>query len=503
MTTGKSTPNHLITELPIRLYSALRTIRIYPPKNPQVKKSTDLVLTILAGLQEHAGDDITIASSEKTVLVNGTLLSEKDQQRPQIKGIADLFANLQIHTLTFHHGFSAADCVHFLQILATATSSIQPGQPLKILLQEAGIQSISVDEKRYVAVHEGEQVVPDNSIGFGGEGYPITGDIAEYLRGNTPTPEEMGKLSSAALQQLFSASVSENHATGQHSGGQNALHALINSLNDTTSASIKDTLLDNSSTALADLAPAKLSQLFISLPAKQTADELLNKTVQRLDYEKLEALLLHLSAASSASGDKQEETNGQHVEFTSRLRKSPRGGEIENAMARVNDARTLAGLSRQPTPPHLREQMQQPEWSASILVPALRYLVGQQQDGMAPELFINLLTRYELDLTPPVRNQVANMAGARLATLQDQELSRVLTHNFKGTFGGQLYDAVIAQMSDNKFEQIAQELNLLSQRKQTSSSASENEPDFAAAYTDRRSGCPDASCQRDQTSPAE
>ena len=94
MTTGQPTKSHIFTELPIRLYSALRTIRIYPPSNPQVRKSTDLVIAILADLLEHEGKEITIASSEKTVLVNGTLLSEKDQQRPQVKGLADLFIKL-------------------------------------------------------------------------------------------------------------------------------------------------------------------------------------------------------------------------------------------------------------------------------------------------------------------------------------------------------------------------------------------------------------------------
>lgn len=162
MTTIQQAEPQSITELPVRLYSALRTIRIYPLSNPQVTKSTDQFLILLNALQEK--DDITIGFSEQKILVNGTALSEKDQERPQVQGLAKLLSNLQLHTLTFHQGFTTQECVHFLELLSLATGSMGSRQPLQELLEKAEIQSVSVDEKRYVAVHKGDQVFSEGQI---------------------------------------------------------------------------------------------------------------------------------------------------------------------------------------------------------------------------------------------------------------------------------------------------------------------------------------------------
>lgn len=484
MTIEQQTEFQRFTELPIRLYSALRSIRIYPPSNPQVTKSTDHVIAILDKLLEREVTDITIASSEQKILVNGNLLPEKDQQRPQIQGLAELFSTLQIHTLTFHSGFSAADCVNFLELLSAATGNMQPEQSIKILLQEAGIDSVKVDEKRYVAVHEGEQVIHEDNIGSGESGLRISDDdLAMFILGKTTGSGEVGGLSTVALQQLLTGTGNEHSSSHQHLGGQGALKALLDGLSHTASQSKKAELLDHSATALAGLAPAVLTRLLNSLPREDAADELLAQTAERMDHNQLEALLLVLSEPPATDGaDGQSKESGQSEDIIVQLRKTGRAEEIEKTTARINDAKALTELSQQPTPQHLQQQLQQPEWSAPVLVTALRQLCAQQQKNPSPEALTMLLARYEQDLSPAVCNQVATQAGASLTTLQDQELGRILVQRFKGIFGEQLYGTVIAQMSDKQFEGIAQELNFLAQKKHTSPPTALDDAELQAAY---------------------
>ncbi len=473
MTTNQPTTSQAFTELPVRLYSALRTIRIYPPSNPQVTKTTNKVIAILGRLLEQEKKAITLASSEQKILVNGNPLPEKDQQRPQVQGLVELLNVLQIHSLTFQNGFTASDCIRFLELLSAAGTDIQPGQPIKQLLQEAGLESVSVDEKRYVAVHEGEQVVTEDQIGPGGGGLQIDdGDLAGFILGKTSG--DGAGLSTVALQQLLAPDKDEDVSPScRPMAEQGALNTLIDGINHTTAPDEKARLLEHSSAALAGLAPNLLIRLLTALPENSAGDDLLTKTVERLDTNQLEALLLSRPSILLSADIEHDDDSWQGEGIFSKLLQTGRAGEIEQAAARIKTAGTLVELSENPTPQHLKEQLQQPQWSAPVLVTALRQLADRQQDNSTPEAFSNLLTRYEQDLAPTVRDQVAGQAGSRLATLQDQELGRILVQRYKGIFGEQLYGQVIAQMSDEQFERIAQRLNLLAQNKQTSPTALE------------------------------
>ncbi len=469
MTTNQLTQSQAFTELPVRLYSALRTIRIYPSSNPQVTKTTDKVIAILSWLLEREGPEITLASSEQKILVNGNPLPEKDQQRPQVQGLIELLSVLQIHSLSFRNDFTASDCIRFLELLSTAACNMEPGQPIKSLVQEAGLDSVSVDEKRYVAVHEGEQVVTEDRIGPGSGGLQIDdGDLAGFILGRS-SGDAAGL---SRLQQLLAADDNKGPPSSrQPVTGSGVLNTLIDGIGRATSPDEKARLIEHSSAALAGLAPDLLLRLLRTLPQNSIADVVLASTVERLNPNQLEALLLSLPAISLSNdpGHKQDDKGAEDI--FAKLLQTDRVGEIEQTAVRIKTARTLVELSENPTPQHLKEQLRQPEISALVLVSALRHLAARQLDNSTPGAFSNLLTRYEQDLAPTVRDQVAGQAAGRLATLQDRELGRILVQRYRGIFGEQLYSQVIARMSDEQFERIAQRLNYLARNKQASPSA--------------------------------
>ena len=145
-------------------YSALRAVRLYPSSNPQVTRSVDRFLVVLEELLNTVSGEASIGLSEGRILINGTPLPDKEHQRPQVQGLAELLAGLNIHSLSFQRGFNRKDCLLFLEILSLASGSMGENKPLKEQLEEVGFQSVRVDEKRYVAIHEGEQVVGENQL---------------------------------------------------------------------------------------------------------------------------------------------------------------------------------------------------------------------------------------------------------------------------------------------------------------------------------------------------
>ena len=57
---------------------------------------------------------------------------------------------------------------------------------------------------------------------------------------------------------------------------------------------------------------------------------------------------------------------------------------------------------------------------------------------------------------------VATQAGAHIATFDEKELGLLLVNKYKNLFGQQLYQQVISQISDEKFEKLTNELHGLS-----------------------------------------
>ena len=470
----------LFTELPVRLYSALRTIRIYPPANPQVTKSTDYVMDALTGIFQHKKEAVTIGSFDQKILINGKTLPEKEQQRPQIHGLVELFETLQIQTLTFQPTVTSADCVKLLEILATASGQFGPEEPVHDLLRKAGIKSVTVDETRYVAIHKGERVAPEERILPEGSFLQVSdAELVQYVLAESgENIPRITNLSSTDLQRLFTAVIPSGDPikTPETSKGSETLQQLIRQIEEKPGDDERKVVIDRSAAALARLNSDLLARLVAAMPQVDASRDLLDKTVQQLDTNRLEELLIAFADIMPTGG------NPGTYALKETLADSDRSDEIVTIAKRIEEAQALIGLAQQPTPPHLLPALQQPDWSAPVLVTALRQLAGNRQKNASPKTFTNLLNRYERDLSPTVYNQVASEAGTRLATLDDKELGRILVQRFKGIFGRQLYGTVIAQMTDEKFENIAQELNLLAQKKIDIPLANLNDEEIQAAY---------------------
>ncbi|MCL2789202.1 MAG: HEAT repeat domain-containing protein [Desulfobulbus sp.] len=160
---------------PIRLYTALQTIRLYPPTSPQVQRCNDFLFNAFqALLAAHPDDDsVTLAFSDGKIFVCGDPLQEKDQTRQQIQGLIALFRRFNIHSFTFHSSFSAEQCATFIHTASALLGDRNRTEAISTLLAKAGITSVAADIKQYVAIHEGEQVVqetvPDSKLALSDE----------------------------------------------------------------------------------------------------------------------------------------------------------------------------------------------------------------------------------------------------------------------------------------------------------------------------------------------
>gem|GEM_PF-757323 len=453
----------LLLDFPVRLYTALRTMRLYPATNPQVQRSNDFVLkafkVLLAG---ETDDSVTIAFTDGKIFVCGDPLPEKDQARPQIQGLITLFGRLNLHSFTFRANFSFEECAAFIQVLSVLLGEKELSEPIAALLDKAGIASVSTDAKRYVAIREGEQVVREELIG---SGLNISDEeLANFVLGKTEKNVVQGvspELVQELIDRLPAAGTPHRHPEEVTKGVIDFLH----NLSKETDYKKHSEEIEQSARALSGLDPVLLAKLVATLPTTPDADAMLGSTLHQMSPRQLNTLISNLVAQQTmakGSGETQgmtADTNPLH-----RLTVLEQEPTVKKVIAQNLDARqlllnpdtTLAQL-----PDHLRQRLSQPEWSAPVLATAAQQVAdpGIQAEGRVDfNAFNRMLGHYEQLLSKEQQTQVARQAGAQLASMEGLALGNILAQKFKGLFGEQLYSQVIGQVSDELLDETVEHL---------------------------------------------
>lgn len=457
--------SRLLLDFPVRLYTALRTMRLYPASNPQVQRSIDfLVKAHVALLAAEGGDSITIAISDQKLLVCGDQLPERDQARPQIQGLITFIGRLKIHSFTFHAGFTFDVCLVVVQTLAPLLSEKELAEPLAQLLDKAGITAVTVDVKRYVAIHEGEQVVREEMLG---SGLQISDEeLTNFVLGKTEN-SPFDSISAELIKDLLS----RLPPGGDHRHSEQTTRAVIEtlkSLSRETDPQKRRAESEHSAELLSGLDPGLLAQLVATLPPSPAADEVLGTTLQHLSPGRLNTLIANLVTQQKARGMNSAGNSGTADQSTLRRLldlEAARRPEIRSAIDQNLDARhlldnpntTLAEL-----PEHLLVRLKDPQWSAPVLATAAQQMADPtlQADGQVDiQAFNSLLDRYEQLLGKEQQTQVARQAGAQLASMEALALGNILAQKFKGMFGEQVYGQLISQITDAQLDETVERLS--------------------------------------------
>lgn len=197
------------------LNAAIKNIRLYPPTSAMVQKSIERVLTSLEAIYKTE-DTLTVAESEKSLLIFGSALTEKEQQKPQVMAFTATLLDFGIKSLAFNKGVTLAEVETFLVTLSRKPEEIASEGGLAAVLASANLAHIVLDEKVYVAMDKGQSL----SSGMDTAGAEIVKFIAS---GEAASEEEMEKLKELAkdpnwVANVFTAGITQLNESGQHSG---------------------------------------------------------------------------------------------------------------------------------------------------------------------------------------------------------------------------------------------------------------------------------------------
>lgn len=144
------------------LNAAITNIRLYPPSSAIIQNSVDrLEKSIGSALSVFSS--LEFAESEKTLLIGGEPLPEKEQQKPQIRSFLSLMLDFNIRSITFFPGINRSEILQFLQIMGNPLNASDEGS-IAEKLENQGVSNIVIDQKVYVQLDSDQRIVSGTDL---------------------------------------------------------------------------------------------------------------------------------------------------------------------------------------------------------------------------------------------------------------------------------------------------------------------------------------------------
>ncbi|WP_028581559.1 HEAT repeat domain-containing protein [Desulfogranum japonicum] len=463
-----SEKNTLLLAFPLQFFTAMRTMRLYPPTNPQVLRNNKTAYNSFAKLLAQCdANTVVLAVSEQKILVNGEQLAERDQKRPQITGLRDFLNHIHIHSLSFTDAFNEQECTRFIEIFSELLGKREHDQPLDEIIAQYNISGVQVDEKKYVVVHKGEQVVKEEHLGMLSGSMPVSEeDMINYVLSQGRQEADLHGLSPDVADSILKKLAEATKHYDNPEDMNKAVLTFLDGIGKENDDSIRAQQIDTTAATIAGLTPPALSRFISSLPESSLSDDMLNATIGHLNSEQLNRLLANVVAQlpSMKSGEGFGSLQIDEHSLLNRFIRLADDSEVKKSIAQNVDARTLLANSDtrlKDLPAPLLKRLQQPEWSAPVLTNAIQQSVdpGIAADHPAASISLaHMLANYEKLLSEKQQFQVAHEAGSQLAHSSGLMLGKLITYNFKSVFGEQLYQQIIENIPQEALDQTLEQL---------------------------------------------
>jgi len=194
-------------DLIFSINTAINNIRLYPPTSALIVTSVNRIHTAMAGMLKHS-DTIEYGEAERSLLVQGEPLSEKDQVKLPILSFLKVMLGWKIRSLSFEKGVSNRELLSFIQIIGQNPDDLADDKNIRQQIKDYKITHIQVDEKIYVEKDSGQSIVAGMDISdedivkhiLGDQ--PLTKEMLESLRSFATDPEWISRVFETGIKQL-------------------------------------------------------------------------------------------------------------------------------------------------------------------------------------------------------------------------------------------------------------------------------------------------------------
>ena len=186
----------------------IKTVRLYPPTSATIISTIE---RLHLAFQEMLAREnpIVFAESEKSILICGNPLNQKDQEKVQVAALLNILLSFGLKSISFDKGLEKAELGTFTEILSRKPDVIKSEGGLPRILAKNKITHIYLDQKVYVAMDKDQKIISSLDINddqitkFLINTHPELSADPQKLQEMAKDPEYLSQAFQAGLTQLM------------------------------------------------------------------------------------------------------------------------------------------------------------------------------------------------------------------------------------------------------------------------------------------------------------
>lgn len=188
--------------------TAIKNVRLYPPTSATITNAIERLHLAFLDMFEYEAP-IIFAESEKSVLICGKLLEQKDQERLQVTALLNILLNFGIKSISFDKGLEKEELSAFMELLSKKPEIVKNEGGLPKIMAEKNVLHIYMDQKVYVAMDKDQKIissldVTDDQIAkFFMSAHPELAADPQKLQEMMKDPEWLSQTFQAGLSQMM------------------------------------------------------------------------------------------------------------------------------------------------------------------------------------------------------------------------------------------------------------------------------------------------------------
>jgi HEAT repeat protein len=426
-----------VMEAVIIMNTAIINLRLYPPTNAMIVKTIERLYDTLQNILAE-NETISLAESERSLLIAGESLTQRNQQKPQSAIFLMLMITWGIKSISFHKGLDKGELSSFLEMLGKKRDDVVKEKGLEQIISEGNMPHIQINQKIYVEQEQDRQIVASLEIKdeeilkyITNENPDVTLD-QEKLKKMAKDPELVARIFQSGIQHL-----AERDGTQSNKKLSESMLYMMRTLDKITDHEEKEKLSSLAAKSISDMDANLIAMMLTQNMEGLLDNHLFDQVIDRIDHEKFKDVAFKLRQAIGAPGKEGIDHGGEKIESAQQayqhLMDTDRGIELDRRiredLAREKEERELKIRETKEKINHILNRFEKglpDESDVKALPELLDFLCSEEETGAAEATLERLTAMLQSD-RPDIRAAASESLACIFDDLSTERRTETLT----------------------------------------------------------------------------
>ena len=301
-------------EAVVIMNTAIINLRMYPPTNAMIVKTIDRLYDMLQTIFEEE-DALLLAESERSLLISGEPLSQKNREKPQVAILLVLMINWGIKSIGFNKNLDKRELSLFLEIMGKKPDDVIKEKGLEQLVSEGEMPHIQINQTIYVEMGKDREIVA---------GLDITDeDIIKYITTEDPDAaldpskvKEMAK-DHEWVSRIFQSAMHrlvDRDGTESNKKLSESMLQMLRALDKISDHEEKEGLSTLAAKSISDMDADSIAMMMTQNMEGLLENRLFDQVIERIEHVKFEDVAVKLHQAFDGAGMRGKGFDSERIE---------------------------------------------------------------------------------------------------------------------------------------------------------------------------------------------